>query len=54
MRNTYGLAVEKTFGLTPLKLPLMSLDMAEKARGKIALLAEIRGLNVVVVNFASE
>lgn len=54
MPKTYGLAVEKPHGLVPLNLPRMTLAQAESARDKCALLADIRGLNVVVVNFASE
>jgi len=54
MRKTYGLAVEKTHGLVALKLPRMTLQQAESAREKCALLADIRGLHVVIVNFAAE
>ena len=54
MLKTYGLAIEKTHGLVALKLPRMTLEQAESAREKCALLAEIRGLHVVVVNFASK
>lgn len=54
MLKTYGLAVEKPHGLVALKLPRMTLQQAETAREKCALLAEIRGLHVVVVNFAAQ
>lgn len=54
MMKTYGLAVEKPHGLVALKLPRMTLDQAESARKTVEPLADIRGLNVFVVNFASE
>ena len=54
MQTTYGLAVVKDHGLVALKLPAMTLDMAEKTRKRLDLFATIRGLNVVVVNFAAQ
>lgn len=54
MLKTYGLAVEKPHGLVALKLPRMTLDQAESARKTVAPLADIRGLHVVVVNFAAQ
>jgi hypothetical protein len=54
MQKTYGLAVEKPHGLVALKLPPMSLAMAEKARETVSGYADIKGLTVVVVNFAAQ
>lgn len=54
MLKTYGLAVEKPHGLVALKLPRMTLAQAESAREKCTLLADIRGLHVVIVNFAAQ
>ena len=50
MQKTYGLAIEKVYGLTLLKLPLMTLAQAKAARRKVKSLATIRGINVVIVN----
>ncbi len=54
MRKTYGLAVVKDHGLIALKLPAMTLDMAEKSRKRLELFASIRDAELVVVNFAAE
>jgi len=54
MQATYGLAIEKVYGLTLLKLPLMTLKQAKEARRKVKSLATIRGINVVVVNRHAE
>ena len=54
MRKTYGLAIEKTHGLVALKLPRMTLDQAESARDKMSTYANVKGLSVLVVNFAAQ
>lgn len=54
MQKTYGLAIEKVYGLTLLKLPFMTLQEAKAARSKVKSLATIRGINVVIVNRHSQ
>lgn len=54
MQKTYGLAVDKSHGLVALKLPLMSLAMAEKARETVSGYADMKGISVLVVNFAAQ
>lgn len=54
MLKTYGLAVEKPHGLVALKLPRMTLAQAESARDKMSTYANVKGLSVLVVNFAAE
>jgi len=54
MLKTYGLAIEKTHGLVALKLPRMTLDQAESARETLSTYANVKGLSVLVVNFAAE
>lgn len=54
MQKTYGLAVIKAHGQEPLKLPLMTLSEAEKHFRTANILAEIRGIHLVVKNFAAQ
>lgn len=54
MLKTYGLAIEKTHGLVALKLPRMTLAQAESAREKMSVYADVKGISVLVVNFASQ
>lgn len=54
MLKTYGLAIEKTHGLVALNLPRMSLAQAESAREKMSAYAYVKGLNILVINFAAE
>jgi hypothetical protein len=53
MQKTYGLAVVKSHGLEPLKLPLMTLKEAESKYRKAVTLADIKGIHLVVKNFAA-
>ena len=50
MQKTYGLAIENPHGLVVLKLPYMSLEQAESARKTLSTYADMKGLNVLVVN----
>lgn len=54
MLRTYGLAIEKTHGLVALNLPRMSLAQAESARERMSTYANVKGLNILVINFAAE
>ena len=54
MQKTYGLAVIKAHGQEALKFPLMTLADAEKHYRTANILAEIRGIHLVVKNFAAE
>lgn len=54
MLKTYGLAVEKPHGLVALKTRRMTLQEAESARETLSTYANVKGLSVLVVNFASE
>lgn len=54
MQKTYALAVMKPHGRELLKFPIMTLAEAEKQFRKANILAEIRGIHLVVVNLASE
>lgn len=54
MLKTYGLAIEKTHGLVPLKTRRMTLQEAESARETLSTYANVKGLNVLVVNFVAE
>lgn len=54
MLKTYGLAVEKTHGLVPLPTRRMTLQEAESAREILSTYANVKGISVLVVNFAAE
>lgn len=54
MLKTYGLAVEKPHGLVALKTRRMTLQEAESARETLSTYANVKGISVLVVNFASQ
>lgn len=54
MLKTYGLAVEKSHGLVALKTRRMTLQEAESARETLFTYANIKGISVLVVNFAAQ
>lgn len=54
MQKTYALAVIKPYGRESLKLPLMTLSQAEKQFKTANILAEIRGIHLVIVNLAAQ
>lgn len=54
MQKTYGLAVIKAHGKDYLKLPPMTLAQAESHYRTANILAEIRGIHLVVVNLAAQ
>lgn len=54
MLKTYGLAVEKPHGLVALALPPMSLAQAENARKTLSAYADMKGIDVLVINRAAQ
>lgn len=54
MQKTYALAVMKPHGRELLKFPIMTLAEAEKQYRKVVILADIKGIHLVVVNLAAQ